>query len=449
MKRMARFLIPFLALVLVAALCAVPMSAEDNVIFIKDGAAGDGSSADSALKPTTGNYDTTASKPDKFKDAALYQAWEKLIAAGGGTIVVCGPYTLDNNNCKPIGASSADFMFLDLSMYKKDITITYTSVYNGVDYAATAGAKIVMKGLSHLTFPTSTLLENITIEADAELKQHFICGGLNNFTVGQGTKLIPSDPEDPTTYPVILGGFRNNGSGLTEGDANVIVDVGDENKVGYVYGLNNGSKATKGTSTVTIKSGIIEGKVYGDSKISAQSPLEGRVTINLEGGIFKDLIAGLNAGFVNTDGVVTVNVSGGNFTDCLGVFDADVTVASNLPALAILDMSKADAATAGAVKALSAGFTEIYEPAGGAAAPETTTAAPETTTAAPETTTAAPETTTAAPETTEAKDEAEATTAAPAAPKAEDGAPIGLIIGIVAAVIVIAVIVVIVVKKKK
>ncbi len=80
-------------------------------------------------------------------------------------------------------------------------------------------------------------------------------------------------------------------------------------------------------------------------------------------------------------------------------------------------------------------------------APVETTVAPAETTAAPAETTAAPVETTVAPaETTAAPVE---TTAAPTAPAVEEGANIGLIIGIVAAVIVVAAIVIVVVKKKK
>ncbi len=86
-------------------------------------------------------------------------------------------------------------------------------------------------------------------------------------------------------------------------------------------------------------------------------------------------------------------------------------------------------------------------------APAETTEAPVETTVAPVETTVAPVETTVAPvETTEAPvetTEAPAQTTAPTTAPAEDGAPVGLIVGIIAAVVVIAAIVVVVLKKKK
>ena len=80
-------------------------------------------------------------------------------------------------------------------------------------------------------------------------------------------------------------------------------------------------------------------------------------------------------------------------------------------------------------------------------APVETTAAPVETTAAPVETTAAPVETTAAPAPAETTAALAETTAAPA--PAETVAPIGLIIGIVAAVVVLAAVVFIIIKKKK
>ena len=107
MKRLAKVLVPVFILMLVAALCAMPMSAADNVIFIKDGATGDGTSADSALQPTTGNYDPTASNPMKQADTAIYQASLKLKETGG-TIVICGPVVLGKSQVRGNGANDRD-----------------------------------------------------------------------------------------------------------------------------------------------------------------------------------------------------------------------------------------------------------------------------------------------------------------------------------------------------
>jgi len=468
MKKLSIVLTAVLALMLVAALCALPMSAADNVIFIAgDGAGtGDGSSAENAFKPTKGNFDTTSSNPLLQADTALYQVWQKLLEAGGGTVVVCGPVVFDETTGQGTAGTTKDMFIRELSAYKPDVTITYTSVYNGVDYRETAGAKILLDKTAHLILPSASVFENINIQAGDTNRS--LCGGSCPMTFGQGTKFLPTegtDADNPANYPLIVGGqrFMKN-----TGNPTITVDIGNDNVIGHIFGGQNGAGEKyqlTGDVTINLKSGHFIGDINGTSR-QAKTPVNGNVTINIEGGIFDGTINGVSGGgFENDDATLTVKVTGGDFSNSLGLFDSGVGIGMNLAKYALLDLSGADNATASSANGVAAGFHETVLPAGFAPA---TTAAPETTTAAPstthpdqreglESTEAVPGSTTEAPaadaETTAAPAADAETTAAPEttapASSAEGGSNTGLIIGIVAAVIVIAVIVVVVVKKKK
>ena len=297
--KMRKLIVLFLTLAMIISLGAFPALADEpsseNVIFICDGAEGDGSSADSPLKPTTGNYVEEGSRPERDQDAALYQAWQKLMALGGGTIVICGPYTLDDSNCQPIGSVSADFM-MPIEQHNGDITITYTSVYNGVDYRETAGAELIMAGRSHLTFPTATVIENLTVRGTSDCVDHFLCAAMHPLKLLQGTNFIPYEEGNLDSYPMIVGGFRNNNTGVKEGNSDIFIDIGDENYIGKIYGIGNGGNGKhNGDANITIKSGNI-GTIFGDSRVTSQVPINGKITIRLEGGSYRGLIAGVNVG---------------------------------------------------------------------------------------------------------------------------------------------------------
>lgn len=347
--KIRKLMVVFLVLAMLLSLSAIPVCADagtENVIFICDGAEGDGSSAESPLKPTTGNYVEEGSRPERDQDAALYQAWQKLMALGGGTIVICGPYTLDDSNCQPIGAASADFM-MPVEEHNSDITITYTSVWNGVDYRETAGAELIMAGKSHLTFPTTTILENLTVRATADNVDHYLCGGMHPFYLNQGTNFIPYEEDNVDAYPMILGGFRNNNTGVKEGNSNIVVDIGNENYVGNIFGIDNGGNGKhSGDSHITIKSGNVGG-IYGDSRATGQVPLYGTIYMNFEGGIYRGLIAGVNIGFSGpADKIVNISITGGNFENCLGILNYTTAAEAIMPEAVNVDCSAAPMETA-------------------------------------------------------------------------------------------------------
>jgi hypothetical protein len=211
-----------------------------------------------------------------------------------------------------------------------------------VHYRPTNGAELILDERAHITFPTATVLENITIRGTAQNGEHFVAAGMNNLTLGRGTNFIPFAEGDLEAYPIILGGFRSNAGALKSGNANIIVDIGDENYIGNIFGMCNGGYGKHtGNTNITVKSGNI-GNIFGDSRATSQVPLVGDININLEGGIFHGTIVGCNVGFVgNCSKTVNVKISGGDFTKCDGIVAYNDNADANLPALFNVDCSAA------------------------------------------------------------------------------------------------------------
>ncbi|MBQ7330303.1 MAG: hypothetical protein IJW94_00690 [Oscillospiraceae bacterium] len=441
--KIRKLLVALLAIAMIASVCVFPVVADGankNVIFICDDTSkgdGSGSSAENPLKPTTGNYNADDSKPDYAKDAALYQAWKKLKAAGGGTIVICGPYTLNNANCQEIGGASADFK-MGASNRDPSITINYTSVWDGVDYRTTNNAELIMDDKSHITFPTTSVFENITVRATSGNNgYHTFCAGTCPMTLGKGTNFVPADESNLDTYPTIFGGFRSQPSTGTDGDGTITVDIGNENYIGNIYGMCDGGSAThKGNVTITIKSGNI-GHIAGDSRATGQVPQNGDIVMNLEGGIYRGQIAGVNIGFNGKceKKMVQINITGGDFENARGIIPNTPVADAVMPEIFNVDCSGAPMETARQVKKNVSSAANLTLPEGY--------------------TDEAPEESTGATEGGDKNDATEGTKAPANNDKPNDNKPVEsnnswiYIVIAVVAVAVVAVVVVIVIKKKK
>lgn len=317
------------------------------VVFIKDGGTGDGTTADKAMgdTKTTANY--TNGNVNALKNTALYKAWEKCIAAGGGTIVVCGEHTINDAKCyMESGWTNADMKYL--GTLNPDITITYTSVYKNNDYRL-AGAKITLTEHSHLMFPTATVTENISFankQRSADRNISDIGGSGCDLYLGNDTRFI----ENAANFRII-GGSRSNASDA--GSTNVTLNIGNGqyNCVGSVYGLSDGTNAHSGNATVNIISGTVLGNVVGDGYTIGTS---GDVEINISGGTVKGMVCGASVGFTDKDSSVRVNISGVNFSECDAVAIADgIASGYNAPAYTELDLNGLDEATRNQVVAIA------------------------------------------------------------------------------------------------
>ena len=349
-----------LAALLLTSLLSLNTSAESNVIFIKDGGTGDGST-DEGLKPTTGNFDPGESSPARQKDTAFYQAVSKLMDLGGGTIVVCGKVTFDVTTGQSNNTSIKDVMW-DLSQYKKNVNITYTSVYNGVDYRQTNDAKLLLNETAMIIFPTGSTFRDITIAAGAT--ERYLNGGGNPMNFLSGTNFTPvseSRKSDPAYYVGICGGERYRKA--TQSPV-ITVDIGNENVIGPIFAGKNavaGSDyAMTGDTSLILKSGTFIGNVCGASQASG-ALIDGNVSIDVSGGIYKGAINAVgNGGILSGNKTATVRVTDGDFDECAGIYAASLGIVGGNPAsFARLDLSSLDESEGRALKAVSDGFDEV------------------------------------------------------------------------------------------
>lgn len=182
----------------------VPEKSETGVVFVKAG----------GLKGGKGATPETA--VESLPLAA------GLLRDGGGTIVICGPYSLTYNTHLPESKG----------------LITVTTTYNGVDYAATAGAKLGMA--KTLALYGDYKFENIAITTEAS---SIISCNYNNVTFGDG---IVSTLKGYTTYPTLVVGYTLDSYAPLDkvslkGECNVIVNSG---KWAYINGGNRRAQVT-------------------------------------------------------------------------------------------------------------------------------------------------------------------------------------------------------------
>ena len=378
-KKLGIFILVFAMLV---SVCAFTASATETgkVIFIKDGGEGDGSSAENAL----GIGDSGVA----HADAPLYQAWEELKETGG-TIVICGPYTLKaedqyvntSNNQPRVGAPD---LIMDGWFRNPDVTITYTSVWDGVDYRTTAGAKLLFDDQNtSVTFPTATVLKDITVVAggnpEGNNRDNYLCAAYCPLTLDKGTNFEANANGE---LPVVLGGHRNySGIAAVDGDSNITVDIGKGNTIGAIYGnLGYANKSQYGGSNITIKSGTVNG-IYGDNQNNHGFGMTGALNITIKGGTIVGEVAATNGGIpVAYNGnpvtpVVNISISGGDFSKCTGIkatssfYDEVVAVggykdAVQAPGEITIDCSKASQKVYDKVASLTS--LNVTAPEGGA-----------------------------------------------------------------------------------
>ena len=371
-----------LVFAMVLSVCAFSASATETapVIFIKDGGEGDGSSPDQALG--------LGDSGEAWADAPLYQAWEALKETGG-TIVICGPYTLkaadqyvnpNNGQARP----GAPDIIMDGWYRNPDVTITYTSVWDGVDYRQTADAKLIFDDSNiSLTFPTATVLKDLTVVAGGnpagDNRDNYLCAAYNPLTLGKGTNFLANANGE---LPVVVGGQRNySGIAAVDGDTNITVDLGSGNAIGAVYGnLGYTNKNQYGSSYITVKSGTVNG-IYGDNQFNHGFGLSGSINITISGGTIVGEVAATNGGIpVNAfdrpvTPVVNITISGGDFSKCTGIkatssfYDEVVAVggykdAVQAPGEITIDCSKASQKVYDKVASLTS--LNVTAPEGGA-----------------------------------------------------------------------------------
>lgn len=351
-----------LLLSVLLALSLVPVlsvSAASDVVYVKDGGSGDGSSADKAV----GSFEAAYAALDLTKSC---------------TIVVCGEL-------------NQVAVFDLMTSYTGSVTIT--SVYGGTDYR-TSGAKISAAATRFLCYGT-TEWNNVNIDLLGSF--YLIVGQFNTVTVGEGVNITGSAAGFTGAKVgnafTILGGYQS-GAGL-------VTPVCDKNfKVTVLSGEKICLVAGNRQVAATTNSGKGEIYIGKDAKVSllfissvnVTGAMDGDITVTLADNASVDMFSGpvnldqignsftLNwlGGTINTasinDGSASLNLSGAitwtngstlNYTD-------SVSSAAGFDAIKT-QFTKAELISAPAV-------TTVAPAAGTTAAPATTTAASGSTT---------------------------------------------------------------------
>lgn len=340
MKRFTRFMVMALVIALVAAffvslntVSAITDPSEltpgsNRVIFISDDwkTKGDGTGSDAGNPLSVidhESFDPSAPSPKYHLQTPFYQATE-LLKEDGGTIVICGPIYLGIEQCYGSGAATRD-TFTDKF---GDNTIKFTSVYDGVDYRETAGAKITLATPAEIGVYGQSIWENIDIETEG--KDRVISFNGYSTLVGEGVKCYPSDKDYngvANRYVSLTAGHRYQGA--VDSTLNLTVQSGTYNIIaGGMWGVNttriynpDGSiKSTNNLDGKTVTNLVIEGtttvygQITGTNKQNSEFSGDSNITIN--GGTFEcDINVVSYMGMINTDGNATLKINGGDFTN--------------------------------------------------------------------------------------------------------------------------------------
>lgn len=309
MRRSLSLLLLAAVMIIAAAVSALSASAKEDVvltssevIFVKDDyniGDGSGRDADNPYRPT--HVDDTK----KYLNSALYQAAEQFINTGG-TIVICGELTIGNDVV--YGSSSVNS---DCFMPQSDKTLVITSVYDGVDYAATAGAHLLLTESAHLTMYAPSHWHDLTI-LTGNTDRAIVCGCKatlfgKNITCGN-----IDGRTGASYYPSIAGAHRY---GNITGSSDVTVMSGTWNTIsGSDFGITGpdyGPYVHNGDVELTISGGTVKGAVYGTCReIIPNIRHNGNVSITVTGGSVPTIYGtGLNC-FSTAHRKVTVTLSG-------------------------------------------------------------------------------------------------------------------------------------------
>ena len=204
-----------------SAMLLFAVSAADNVVYLKDGGTGDGSSPDNAVN--------TLTKAHNALD----------LSADDATIVICGPYT-----------QSVGWLY---SGGEYEGTVTYTSVFGGVDYRETADASYQAEAVRFACLG-ETKFENIDFVC---LGDYFLVVGQHNaVTLGEGVTITGDALTGASISKsfTILGGYQDGlGSAAAESNADTNITVLSGSNL-YIIPFSReieGAKYT-GTANVTI-----------------------------------------------------------------------------------------------------------------------------------------------------------------------------------------------------
>ncbi|MBQ4557076.1 MAG: hypothetical protein IJA60_05470 [Clostridia bacterium] len=262
----------------------------ENVVFVSGDGEGSGVSPDYAV-------------------SNLADAFSSL--PNGGTVVVCGPVTV-NNTYTPVS----------------DAQYTLTSVYDGVDYRKTNGAHILFEG--NLFLFCDTVIDGIDILSGKNATYIVFNGYKGVIGADIGCTLEPN----VTTYVCIVSGTRHNNYELNKADLTInggkwyhvygastaaanfpnmttALTINGGEFMGRVCVMGAGNQTGKGT--LTINSGTFYGGVYGVAALATET-FDGSLDIVVNGGTFYGKMRVATRYDTTVNGEYNVTVNGGDFT---------------------------------------------------------------------------------------------------------------------------------------
>ena len=264
-----------LSLVVICATFVLSAFAAD-VIYVADGGKGNGLTAEAPV-------------------ATLEAAAKKL--KSGGTVVVAGPLTLSNSVCPA---------------YSGEILIT--SLYNGVDYRRTNGAKMIFadKNANPISLGGDTTFDNIILEVMNNRARTITCNG-NTVTFGDGVESMRAD----ASYQwlgITLGSFDDTYKTCDATEGGTLIINGGSWQI--VRGGNRGSATViENDVSITIGGGTLEGNLM----FASAAPIKGDVNLTINGGVFKGTahtpisITSSSAKAATIGGNVNIQINGGTF----------------------------------------------------------------------------------------------------------------------------------------
>ena len=288
----------------------------ERVFFLADGMEGSGASA---------------STPASSLDAA-YAA----IGESGGTIVVCAPFTV----------SSA----FNTSANKGKVT--FTSVYDGVDYAKTNNAKMIFAA-------------NFYCGGDTEFKDIKMNSGGNYRSIYAnchelilGDNIVCEPHTDSATYLSVMGGHQkalsgestsltiNSGiwqkvrggtaaDGSKNADVSIVINGGE-----FIEQFVLGSSASHGGDiNAVINGGIFYCGIYASTLSKAEHYFDSNVSLTINGGTFYGYIAfaqkTVSQYLGSFKGSFNVAVNGGDFTHLTELIGPDGLVSGMTSSLRV------------------------------------------------------------------------------------------------------------------
>ena len=276
--------------------------AAEKVVYISADGTGDGSSPDKPLGNAEGYKTEVGSEPGN----AFYRGVEK-IKSFGGTVVIVGDVHLDSAHSR-VPANKNDKKVpseFDLPSIKNGASITFTSVYDGIDYRQ-KGAKLVLDhercNTCILVFGFPATFTDIDMEyrydPDSPNKWNvpfIIGGGGKALTVDNGvnvTSFNVKTQKEGDKYPILIGGARYDNS-----IANTFLTVKSGTWAEVVAGSfgmvdNTPDRGTvNNTATLLISGGKIATVVGSGSIEQPSGSVKGDINMTLTGGEIDRLIA--------------------------------------------------------------------------------------------------------------------------------------------------------------